>query len=1663
MSDVGGDGGGDGGERAASPTPSSLLSPTPSSAHLQVDPLSSLPAAFRPSPPPSVRASSPKPPDELKQPPLDHAASSTPYTHPRFAPFSPLSHGAFAAQHLSRATTLPPVPGPFSPTRQRSDVPVHPSSPPLPDDLHRKKPPTHPLPLLLSLHSLPPNVYVQQRTGSILSHSMILKADSFSPSQSSTEPLPTLELHLLGAPNLQQVRPFFLFGVGQPTISGVRALLNLVKARVPHHRRVQWICLREEPILYVNNRPFVLRELQAPFHNLQDTAGIGPLRIDAVERRLKADVLSEALQHDANVLVHDEAVQGEVRACWESCDQSTVRTTQEVFDALQAEGYAVQLTRVPITAESVVDARQVDSILAALVEETAHTAGSVARTFTSPGSATHLPNLTSPPPPASSDVLHIHVFNCQLGRGRSTMGLVIAYLLQCHMLGYSPPPHPPTQDASDHDGLGAYRTGEWDVVLKLSRLLPNGRSAKAIADVAIDACGRVHHIRHAVVAAFTRSEYARGEQQHRRLSQQAVAALKRYFYLVCFSAYLEGLPRALTVEYLAQHSFTAYLAAHHELTVLADSLITLDEMVALPSSSPSSDDASECSPMDAAVFARSGSVLGQRCIVKSEYFAKGGEVSAYRGVLDLPLGSTPQPNVAGIHRVLRAVTDARQPNPRAHPLKSWHSPSGDTGGLGGAGEGEEGSPPRVVWINLREEPLLFLDGDPYLLRDYQHPFRILQEFTTGMTPSRSAEIEQRLKADVLAELAASGRAADAGQLLVHVETALRQLKARYLPLQASQVQTTVEVFAGLNADGACAVDYHRVPMHVEEVVGIASFDRLFSVLNAADLGDADGSPPRASVVFHDQKGGRRVAMGLVIACLTCMYRGCVDVRMGGDWDASDTLHSQGESATPSASLPSTTPPTADAGAVGVTLPVNPASPSHFAPPVDLSSESRSTTASIASIASSPAPSLIRGKSVLHVDSSTRQAELGSTGRGEYKGILSLIRILKQGRAVKEEVDLAIDVCGSAYNVREAIAEALAHHDLERTGGVEKAELLEAVKHAESYAMLILFNAYLRERREREEEHRASAHARRHTADDGADGDAPGQETDVIAREKAAELSAHQAAQTQLERGAEIDASQITSYNLFNPYLEGGGGKESDALTAFGARDTRNDSDPLLDDLKAPSKSPSPQPTSRSLAPSSPSSSAYVPPSFSSWVHHRPELRLALEFIHHEPEEALKLNAALISEEFAAAFERRRGNVLVRGSLIKSDHFAGVMNKAVVQLVEGAVNFRPIDGFPVAGTGIPRAEGIANILRFWTAGEACCDEDSGVVVAPAFRATCLVWLNLREEPILYVNHRPFVLRDADNPYSNLENTGITPRRVEAMEKQMKIDAWREVQESGDGTLLLHDEDDNGNLVCTQEPVTLDELRTPKEEFYAVFQQVEAAWAAASPSYAFTARYYRTPITDEQAPSPAALDAMIRYLEAGRSEPRRAIMINCQMGRGRTTTGLVISCLWCLHRGLVSRDAFAQLVRAQKAQSTSPAPPSDTPGLSPTLAASLRAGWYRLITSLVRVLPQGQALKAEVDDVIDVCGAMQNLRSAIVDVQVSAMTCLPKKTAFFVRRGTNYLIRYFFLITINAYLQEVGGEGEGGYERKAFVTWLNERPEMFSLLKKIEFPQVDGYKG
>ncbi|GFH09568.1 predicted protein, partial [Haematococcus lacustris] len=55
-----------------------------------------------------------------------------------------------------------------------------------------------------------------------------------------------------------------IFGVGMPTLDGITGVLQVVSgARSQGAGRrcsALWINMREEPVVYVNGRPFVLRE-----------------------------------------------------------------------------------------------------------------------------------------------------------------------------------------------------------------------------------------------------------------------------------------------------------------------------------------------------------------------------------------------------------------------------------------------------------------------------------------------------------------------------------------------------------------------------------------------------------------------------------------------------------------------------------------------------------------------------------------------------------------------------------------------------------------------------------------------------------------------------------------------------------------------------------------------------------------------------------------------------------------------------------------------------------------------------------------------------------------------------------------------------------------------------------------------------------------------------------------------------------------------------------------------------------------------------------------------------------------------------------------------------------------------------------------------------------
>ncbi|KAG5721301.1 hypothetical protein E4T56_gene9565, partial [Termitomyces sp. T112] len=105
-----------------------------------------------------------------------------------------------------------------------------------------------------------------------------------------------LDLNVHGAPNFRapRIRDFNVFGAAQPRTQGLRAILSILRCRpgTPNQSHVVWFSTREEPIVYISGRPFVLRDASEPRRtlSLSDRAE----NLEAIETRLKNDILQEA-------------------------------------------------------------------------------------------------------------------------------------------------------------------------------------------------------------------------------------------------------------------------------------------------------------------------------------------------------------------------------------------------------------------------------------------------------------------------------------------------------------------------------------------------------------------------------------------------------------------------------------------------------------------------------------------------------------------------------------------------------------------------------------------------------------------------------------------------------------------------------------------------------------------------------------------------------------------------------------------------------------------------------------------------------------------------------------------------------------------------------------------------------------------------------------------------------------------------------------------------------------------------------------------------------------------------------------------------------------------------------------------------------------------------
>ncbi|XP_010544899.1 PREDICTED: paladin-like [Tarenaya hassleriana] len=656
-----------------------------------------------------------------------------------------------------------------------------------------------------------PEQVMKMRDGSVLGKKTILKSDHFPGCQNKR-----LSPQIEGAPNYRQADSLRVHGVAIPTAVGIRNVLRHIGAhRDGNQVQVLWISLREEPVVYINGRPFVLRDVEKPFTNLEYT-GINRDRVEQMEARLKEDILLEAARYGNKILVTDELPDGQMVDQWEPVSSDSLKTSLEVYDELQAEGYLVDYERVPVTDEKSPKETDFDILIQKISE---------------------------------ADINTEIIFNCQMGRGRTTTGMVVATLVYLKRTGASDIGFPRSNSLGRIYNAGenitvslpsseeAIRRGEYAVIRSLIRVLEGGVEGKRQVDKVIDKCASMQNLREAI--ATYRSSILRQPDEKKREAALSffVEYLERYYFLICFAVYLHSEGAFLQSGSLGHDSFAEWMRARPELYSILRRLLRRDPMGALgyaitkPSLSKIAE-STDGRPHEMGVVAalRNGAVLGSQTVLKSDH-CPGCQISSlpervegapnFREVPGFPVYGVANPTIDGIQSVIERVGSSRGGRP-------------------------------VFWHNMREEPVIYINRKPFVLREVERPYKNMLEYT-GIDRDRVQRMEARLKEDILREAKRYG-----GAIMVIHETKDGQIFDAWEHVNADSVQTPLEVYKCLEVDGF-PIKYARVPITDGKAPKSSDFDTLATNIASASKDTA--------FVFNCQMGRGRTTTGTVIACL----------------------------------------------------------------------------------------------------------------------------------------------------------------------------------------------------------------------------------------------------------------------------------------------------------------------------------------------------------------------------------------------------------------------------------------------------------------------------------------------------------------------------------------------------------------------------------------------------------------------------------------------------------------------------------------------------------------------------------------------------------------------------------------------------------------------------
>lgn len=351
----------------------------------------------------------------------------------------------------------------------------------------------------------PPVAKVEGRDGKVLGEKNFLKADQYPGLHSkrpqdrrTSNPQPLIE----GAPNYRELGEG-IHGTAQPTVDGMRRVLEQAGAGPDGDKKAIWTNMREEPVVYVNGQPFNLRHVKAPFYN-QASPGRSAGEVEQMERDLKQDVLNEARRNGGMITLHDEEAGPPPRVVERQVKIESVQTVSEVYDQLKAEGYKVDYQRIPVTDMKKPEDQDIDELVGALKK---------------------------------ADPEAALIFNCHAGQGRTTTAMVLASLMKRASSGEEGDLLKDAAMRADIKEQGKHDPRNYREILgsfKDARKLVQDQGS---VDKVVEKYGDVHDLKKAVGKARQEAREADTPEEKRAARERVSDYLERYHTLVSFEAY----------------------------------------------------------------------------------------------------------------------------------------------------------------------------------------------------------------------------------------------------------------------------------------------------------------------------------------------------------------------------------------------------------------------------------------------------------------------------------------------------------------------------------------------------------------------------------------------------------------------------------------------------------------------------------------------------------------------------------------------------------------------------------------------------------------------------------------------------------------------------------------------------------------------------------------------------------------------------------------------------------------------------------------------------------------------------------------------------------------------------------------------------------------------